>query len=57
MDFEYEEERQAAAALTARVRRGDPSAEAEVVERYSRGLRYLLRRRTRDPELAAAYGF
>jgi RNA polymerase sigma-70 factor (ECF subfamily) len=52
IDIEYEEERQVAALLADRVRRGDPAAESELVERYSRGLRFLLKRRTRDPELA-----
>lgn len=52
MDWEYEEERQAATVLVNRIGRGDPQAETEMVERYSRGLRYLLRRKTRDPELA-----
>ncbi len=34
------------------LRRGDRSAEAELVERYGRGVLYLLKRKTRDPELA-----
>lgn len=52
MDWEYEEERQAATLLVSRIGRGDPAAEAELVQRYSRGLRYLLRRKTRDADLA-----
>ena len=52
IDIDYEEERQVAAQLADRVRRGDPQAESELVERYSRGLRYLLRRQTRDSDLA-----
>ena len=52
IDTDYEEERQAAAQLADRVRRGDAGAEAELVERYSRGLRYLLLRQARDAELA-----
>ena len=52
MESEFEQERQAATDLVVRVRQGERSAEAELVERYNRGLRYLLRRKTRDPELA-----
>jgi RNA polymerase sigma-70 factor (ECF subfamily) len=51
-DADHIEERQAATALVKLVKNGDRGAEAEMVERYSRGLRYLLRRKTRDVELA-----
>jgi RNA polymerase sigma-70 factor, ECF subfamily len=39
----------AAAALARRVQAGDAAAEAELVERYSRGVCFLLRELTRDP--------
>ncbi|MDH3926073.1 MAG: sigma-70 family RNA polymerase sigma factor [Xanthomonadales bacterium] len=51
-DTGYNEEREAASALVSRVKNGEPTAEAEMVERYSRGLRYLLRRKTRNTQLA-----
>ena len=51
-DADHIQERQAATALVKLVKGGDRGAEAEMVERYSRGLRYLLRRKTRDVELA-----
>ena len=51
-ETDHSEERAAATELTRRVQEGDPRAETELVERYSRGLRFLLRRKTRDPELA-----
>ena len=51
-DADHIEEREAATALVNRVRDGNRGAEAEMVQRYSRGLRYLLRRKTRDPVLA-----
>lgn len=38
--------------LARRIGSGDRSAEQELVERYGRALLYLLKRRTRDPELA-----
>lgn len=38
--------------LVARMGRGDTSAENEMIGRYERGLVYLLRRRTGDPDLA-----
>lgn len=38
--------------LAQRIGRGDRSAEAELFERYGRGVLYLLKRKTRDPELA-----
>lgn len=41
------------ADLVARIGRGDAAAEQEMVGRYRRGLLYLLRRRTGDPELAS----
>jgi len=45
-----EEEAQVATDLVRRIASGEPAAEAELVERYSRGLLYLLRRLA--PELA-----
>ena len=51
-DARHSEERQAANDLVSRVRNGERAAEAEMIERYSRGLRFLLRRKTRDPHLA-----
>ena len=50
--FDHQQEREAATMLVRRVQEGDKQAEGEMVERYSRGLRFLLRRKTRDPELA-----
>jgi len=46
------EERQAATDLVHRIRHGDDQAETELVKRYTRGLRFLLHRRTRDPQAA-----
>ena len=46
------QEREAAISLARRVLDGDVSAEGEMIERYSRGLRFMLRRRTRDPDHA-----
>jgi RNA polymerase sigma-70 factor, ECF subfamily len=46
-------EPQIAADLCARIRQGSREAEAEMVRRYGAGLLYLLKRRTRDAELAA----
>lgn len=40
------------AALVARIRAGDPAAEAELVEGYRHGLSYLLRKLTGDPALS-----
>jgi RNA polymerase sigma-70 factor, ECF subfamily len=40
------------ARLVAGIRAGERSAEHEMIERYGRGLLYLLRRRCGDPELA-----
>lgn len=45
-----EEEAQVASGLVRRIASGDPAAEGELVERYSRGLLFLLRRLA--PELA-----
>lgn len=50
-DVNHNEERQVAANLVNRVQNGDRTAETEMVERYSRGLRFLLRRKTRDTTL------
>ena len=50
-DNEHNQEREVANQLVTRVRDGDRAAETEMVERYSRGLRYLLRRKTRDTNL------
>jgi RNA polymerase sigma-70 factor (ECF subfamily) len=46
------EEAQAALALAARIRAGDPAAEHDLVQRYSRGLLFVLRRATGDPNTA-----
>ena len=48
----HQEEREAAISLVTRVRSGNLQAEAEMVERYNRGLRFLLRRKARDPHQA-----
>lgn len=45
-------EAQVSAELVKRIGQGDRSAEQELVRRYQRGLIYLLKRRTRDPQLA-----
>ena len=50
-DATHNEERKVAANLVALVKQGDRAAETEMVERYSRGLRFLLRRKTRDNNL------
>jgi RNA polymerase sigma-70 factor, ECF subfamily len=47
-----EQERQVAAEIAARIGRGDRSAEDAMVRRYGAGLLYLLKRRTRDAQLA-----
>lgn len=47
-----EREPEIAADLVARIGRGERAAEEALVRRYGPGLLYLLRRRTRDPELA-----
>jgi RNA polymerase sigma-70 factor (ECF subfamily) len=44
-------EHEVASSLVDRTHAGDNQAESEMVERYSRGLRFLLRRKTRDPQL------
>jgi len=49
-DPRLEEERAAAARIVQGVRAGDAAAENELVERYSRGLRFLLLRRIGDDE-------
>lgn len=51
-DSELIEERKTAAGLVRRIAAGERGAETELIERYSRGLRFLLRRRCRDHELA-----
>jgi RNA polymerase sigma-70 factor (ECF subfamily) len=45
-------EAQISADLVRRIGQGDRRAEEELVRRYQRGLIYLLKRRTRDPQLA-----
>jgi RNA polymerase sigma-70 factor (ECF subfamily) len=45
-------EAEAAADLVRRIHAGDAMAETELVERYSRGLLYMLRRTAGDPALA-----
>lgn len=45
-------EPEVAASLVRRIRAGDAVAETELVERYSRGLLYMLRRTAGDPALA-----
>lgn len=47
-----DDEARASADIVARIQRGDAGAETELWERYCRGLLFLLRRRTGDPELA-----
>jgi RNA polymerase sigma-70 factor (ECF subfamily) len=49
---EAEQEVQIAADLVARIRGGARDAEDALIRRYGPGLLYLLKRRTRDPELA-----
>ena len=46
------DEAQVSADLTKRIEQGDKSAEDELWRRYSRGLLFLLKRRTGDPDLA-----
>jgi RNA polymerase sigma-70 factor (ECF subfamily) len=46
------QEPQVSAEIVARIGAGDRSAESLLVERYGRGLLFLLRRRTEDTELA-----
>ena len=45
-------EAQISADFVKRIGQGDRRAEEELVRRYQRGLIYLLKRRTRDPQLA-----
>jgi RNA polymerase sigma-70 factor, ECF subfamily len=45
-------ESEVAASLVQRIRSGDRRAESELVERYSRGLLFFLRRTTRSPTLS-----
>jgi RNA polymerase sigma-70 factor, ECF subfamily len=45
-------EAQISTELVRRIGQGDRRAEEELVRRYQRGLIYLLKRRTRDPQLA-----
>lgn len=45
-------EAEIAAELVERIRAGDQEAESVLVERYSRGLLFMLRRKTGDPDLA-----
>lgn len=45
----YAEDSAIAADLARRIRGGDPRAEAELVEKYSRGVLYHLRKMTGDP--------
>ena len=54
-DPSRKQEREIAASLVNRVKNGDRRAEAEMVERYNRGLRFLLRRKSRDPHQAEDY--
>lgn len=51
-DATHKEERQAATNLVTLIKQGDSAAETEMIERYSRGLRFLLRRKSRDTNLA-----
>ncbi len=46
------DEAQAAAELTQRIAAGDTAAEGELIKLYSRGVLFLLRRLTRQPDLA-----
>lgn len=48
-------EQESATALVDGIRSGDSRAEAEMVRKYSRGLRFLLRRKTRDAHLVEDY--
>jgi RNA polymerase sigma-70 factor (ECF subfamily) len=49
---EAQQEARISADLAQRIAGGDRGAEAELVERYGRGVLYLLQRKTRDPQLA-----
>ncbi|MEE8584285.1 MAG: sigma-70 family RNA polymerase sigma factor [Acidobacteriota bacterium] len=46
-------ESEVAAELVERIQAGDKEAESELVNRYSRGLLFMLRRQAGDPELAS----
>lgn len=50
-DSEHGPEHELTARLIARIRQGDQKASADLVNKFSRGLRFLLRRHTRDPSL------
>ena len=45
-------ERERASDLVRRIQAGEREAEVELVKHYSRGLKFLLRRRTGDRQLA-----
>ena len=51
-DEALEEEARTAGRLVQSIRAGDAAAADEMVQRYSRGLEYLLKRRINDSELA-----
>ena len=51
-DPAVEEEARVASQIVEGIRQGDARAETAMVERYSKGLRYLLKRRTGDDERA-----
>jgi RNA polymerase sigma-70 factor (ECF subfamily) len=51
-DPALQEEAQIAATIVQGIRDGDSDAESRLLERYSKGLRYLLLRRTHDEERA-----
>ncbi|MEM9209406.1 MAG: sigma factor, partial [Pseudomonadota bacterium] len=52
-DPDLAEEARIAAAIVAGIRDGSGTAESDLVERYSRGLRFLLIRRVGDAERAS----
>jgi RNA polymerase sigma-70 factor (ECF subfamily) len=49
---EDQQEARISVELSRRIGAGDRAAEAQLVERYERGVLYLLKRRTRDTDLA-----
>lgn len=51
-DQQEQQEARASIELAQRIGAGDRAAETQLVERYARGLLYLLKRRTRNAELA-----
>jgi len=51
-DQQEQEEARISTELAQRIGAGDRAAETQLVERYARGLLYLLKRRTRNAELA-----